>query len=83
MGILYKLLRKLIKKDNKNGKFYYKYYYFRGLLPANYLCDRFNPLYNDNTKFAEYKKAYECCLNRSQNYICLKKSKINESGFKN
>lgn len=47
-------------------------YYFRGLLPANYLCERYNPLYTDASN-GEYKKAYECCLERSRNYICLKK----------
>jgi len=45
-------------------------YYFRGLQPANFLCERYNPIYNSEAKF---KKAYECCLNRSQNYICLEK----------
>ncbi len=45
-------------------------YYFRGLQPANFLCERYNPIYNLDPKF---KEAYDCCLNRSQNYICLEK----------
>lgn len=51
-------------------------YYFRGLLPANFLCENYNPLFTDDSKGA-YKKAYKCCLERSQNYICLEKGEIN------
>lgn len=54
-------------------------YYFRGLLPANFLCEKYNPLYNGIDKVEQYKKAYKCCLERSQNYICLEKGKINEA----
>jgi type IV secretory pathway VirB6-like protein len=51
-------------------------YYFRGLLPANFLCEKYNPLYN-GSDVDQYKKAYKCCLERSQNYICLEKREIN------
>ena len=47
-------------------------YYFRGLNAANYFCEKYNPIYHDKKK-EEYRKAYQCCLNRSQNYICLEK----------
>ena len=50
-------------------------YYFRGLNSANYFCEKYNPIYHDLLK-DKYKKAYQCCLNRSQNYICLEKSDI-------
>ena len=52
-------------------------YYFRGLLPANFSCEKYNPIFSGG-QTAKYKKSYSCCLNRSRNYICLKKSKINE-----
>lgn len=52
-------------------------YYFRGLLPANYLCEKYNPLYTTDT-VGKYKKAYQCCLERSRNYICLEKGEINK-----
>jgi type IV secretory pathway VirB6-like protein len=65
------------KDPNNNDK--PQKYYFRGLLPANFLCEKYNPLFNNVGKDSEkWKKAYECCINRSRNYICLKKSKINE-----
>ena len=48
-------------------------YYFRGLLPANFLCEKYNPLFTGSDKVEIYKKAYKCCLERSQNYICLQK----------
>ena len=52
-------------------------YYFRGLQPANFLCERYNPLYHASKSL--FETAYKCCLNRSQNYICLeKKSYINQ-----
>ncbi len=50
-------------------------YYFRGLNSANYFCEKYNPTYHDQKKDL-YKKAYQCCLNRSQNYICLEKKAI-------
>ena len=48
-------------------------YYFRGLQQADYLCEKYNPVFNDSNMIQEYKKAYNCCLNRRQNYICLEK----------
>jgi len=49
-------------------------YYFRGLQQADYLCEKYNPSSNESSKFEEYKKAYNCCLRRRQNYICLEKN---------
>ena len=46
-------------------------YYLRGL-GTSYMCEKYNPNYN-NDKDGHYKRAYECCLARSQNYICLEK----------
>ena len=51
-------------------------YYLRGL-SSNFMCEKYNPHYIGNDSAGKYKKAYECCLERSQNYICLDKwSKI-------
>ena len=52
--------------DNKPQK-----YYLRGL-SSNFMCEKYNPKYH-SSKIDEYKKAYKCCLERSQNYICLEK----------
>jgi len=52
-------------------------YYFRGLQPANFLCERYNPIYQSNENKNKFEEAYKCCLNRSQNYICLEKSGYN------
>ena len=46
-------------------------YYLRGL-SSNFMCEKYNPKYQ-SSKYDEYKKAYKCCLERSQNYICLEK----------
>ena len=42
-------------------------YYFKGTDAANFACDRF--LEKSTT---EYMKAYECCLEASQNTICIR-----------
>ena len=65
-------------KTNKPQK-----YYFRGLLPANFLCEQYNPIFigGQSDLVAKYKKSYSCCLNRSQNYICLKKAKIDDASI--
>lgn len=49
-------------------------YYLRGL-DSNYMCEKYNPNYH-NDKDNLYKIAYKCCLERSQNYICLEKSQL-------
>lgn len=49
-------------------------YYLRGL-DSNYMCEKYNPNYH-NDKDDLYKIAYKCCLERSQNYICLEKSQL-------
>ena len=46
-------------------------YYLKGL-STNYMCEKYNPSYH-NDKTGKYKEAYDCCLERSQNYICLEK----------
>jgi len=46
-------------------------YYLRGL-GTSYMCEKYNPNYN-NDRDGHYKRAYKCCLERSQNYICLEK----------
>ncbi len=49
-------------------------YYLRGL-DSNYMCEKYNPNYH-NDENDSYKIAYKCCLERSQNYICLEKSQM-------
>jgi type IV secretory pathway VirB6-like protein len=65
---------KCIDPNSKNPQ----RYYFRGLLPANFLCEKYNPLYTGKST-EDDKKAYKCCLERSQNYICLEKGEINKA----
>ena len=51
-------------------------YYLRGL-GSNFMCEKYNPHYvGSSEKKQEYQKAYECCLERNQNYICLDKKNI-------
>jgi len=49
-------------------------YYLRGL-DSNYMCEKYNPNYH-NDKDGLYSIAYKCCLERSQNYICLEKGPL-------
>ncbi len=56
-------------------------YYLKGLETGNYNCKRYNimPGANDpatglpftGDRLSDFKKAYACCINRSQNYICI------------
>jgi type IV secretory pathway VirB6-like protein len=55
-------------------------YYFRGL-SSNFMCEKYNPHYFGTDPNKKYKKAYECCLERSQNYICLDKKEEIKNGI--
>ncbi len=56
-------------------------YYMRGLMSGNFNCDKYNykkykrdPIYLgsfSNQRISEFKSAYDCCVNRSKNYICI------------
>ncbi len=54
-------------------------YYLKGL-SSNFMCEKYNPHYVGSDKKEDYQKAYECCLERSQNYICLDKKNIGAFG---
>jgi hypothetical protein len=59
----------------ENGHYPRQKYYFRGSQAANYNCEKYNHLRSPKNipadKIEDYKKAYQCCLNRSQNYACV------------
>ncbi len=56
-------------------------YYMRGLAAGNFNCRRYDIRSGQNdpltgaaitsTRIEHFKRAYDCCINRSQNYICL------------
>ena len=68
-------------------------YYMRGLMSGNFNCDKYNykkyktdPIYGgsfSNQRILEFKLAYDCCVNRSKNYICINYSNDNKSFNKN
>lgn len=71
----------LMKKDDR-GNYPRQKYYLKGTEAGNYNCKQYlvlfgqkTPTYlNDSTaevNLKDMKTAYECCLNRSQNYMCL------------
>ena len=61
-------------KNKNKGEYPKQKYYFRGLQTANYRCEIYNPFYCQGSKKEDCRKAYECCLDTSQNYICLNKN---------
>ncbi|MFZ9470398.1 MAG: type IV secretion system protein, partial [Rickettsiales bacterium] len=48
-------------------------YYLRGLQPGNYNCEKYNPVFRDDSQKNEYKKAYKCCTEKRKKYVCLEK----------
>ena len=56
-------------------------YYMRGLMSGNFNCDKYDykKYKNDpasrgsfsNERISEFKSAYNCCVSRSKNYICI------------
>ena len=56
-------------------------YYMRGLMSGNFNCNKYDDkkyekdpadgaVWNDERRL-EFKLAYDCCVNRSKNYICI------------
>ena len=71
----------LVRKD-KWGNYPRQKYYLKGTESGNYNCKQYlvlpgqnAPKYKDGNKeevnLSDMTTAYECCLNRSQNYMCL------------
>jgi type IV secretory pathway VirB6-like protein len=67
---------------DQNEKTYPKQkYYLKGLKSGNFNCKRYllpvgsnDPATNQpitQSRFNDFQKAYNCCLSRSQNYICI------------
>ena len=49
-------------------------YYFRGMEPANFACDRFLVQTTE-----DYQEAYKCCLEASQSLICVRMKDFGKS----
>ncbi len=51
-------------------------YYLRGTQAGNYNCSKYDINLSTNNipldKINDYKKAFSCCRNRSQNFVCIK-----------
>jgi type IV secretory pathway VirB6-like protein len=60
---------------DKWGKYPRQKYYLKGTEAGNYNCKRYLLLPGQEVKtgvnWSDMKTAYECCLDRSQNYMCL------------
>lgn len=69
-------------KPKANGRRGKQKYYFRGLAPANFRCEIYNPAYCNSITASkdECEKAYDCCLDTSENYICLSKNSMQIAG---
>lgn len=53
-------------------------YYLRGLQKGDFLCEQYNPSFVAQDQRDKYLQAYNCCLKRRKEFICLEK---NKSGF--
>lgn len=61
---------------SKSGGYPPQKYYLRGLAAGNYNCERYNPNNSVNknieaSSVEEYRKAYQCCLRRAREYVCI------------
>ncbi len=60
---------------DKWGDYPKQKYYLKGIEAGNYNCRKYlivpGQTVPDNVDVDEMRKAYECCVNRSQNYMCL------------
>ncbi len=66
-----------------NGAYPSQRYYFLGTQPGIYNCENYRILETDSwddpletgplspTRISEYREAYDCCLNKSRNSICI------------
>lgn len=62
-----------------NNEYPKQRYYLKGIESGNYNCKKYLVLPGQSTPYDrdEMKEAYECCLNRSKNYMCLDYTNIN------
>jgi type IV secretory pathway VirB6-like protein len=51
-------------------------YYFKGSDPPNFACERFATS-NDE----DYRNAFECCIQASQNYVCIQSIKAKDNDY--
>ncbi len=63
-------------------------YYMRGSEPANYACGRFNYRLRKGESLDlpmqdKYKIAYECCVERSKNSVCIERTYCKTGGLVN
>ncbi|MBU6141310.1 MAG: type IV secretion system protein [Proteobacteria bacterium] len=66
------------QSKDSSGNYPRQKYYLKGTETGNYNCKKFLVLSSQALYDAEdMKKAYECCVNRSQNYMCLDYTNVN------
>ncbi len=67
--------------QNKDSSGYYprQKYYLKGTEVGNYNCKKYLVLPGQSTPYNvdDMKEAYACCINRSQNYMCLDYTNVN------
>ncbi len=66
-------------RPKSNGVYPKQRYYLKGIEPGNYNCKKYLVLPGQSTPYNrnDMQEAYECCLNRSKNYMCLDYKNIN------
>lgn len=66
---------------DKWGDYPRQKYYLKGIEAGNYNCRKYLILpgqsVNENVDANEMRKAYECCVERSQNFMCLDYTNVN------
>jgi type IV secretory pathway VirB6-like protein len=72
----------VLRSKDSNGYYPRQRYYMKGSAPGNFNCSlynsnsyRYDPLTNGepftSDRIKEMQEAYDCCVNRSENFICL------------
>jgi len=67
------------RPKNNNGQYPRQRYYLKGTEAGNYNCKKYLVLPGQSTPYnpGDMRDAYKCCLNRSQNFMCLDYTNVN------
>lgn len=67
------------RSKNNNGNYPKQRYYLKGIESGNYNCKKYLVLPGQSTPYnkEDMAEAYKCCLDRSQNYMCIDYTNVN------
>lgn len=67
------------REKDKHGNYPKQRYYLKGIEAGNYNCKQYLVLPGQNTPYNkdDMREAYKCCLDRSQNFMCIDYTNVN------